>query len=87
MNRTSILLITVVLLLVAGVALAAGGLTISRRVVGAGGGEITAGDQTLRTTIGQPISGRIAAPSADLCAGFWCGPAGYDVFLPLTMRQ
>lgn len=87
MNRMLIVLILVILLLATGVTLAAGGLTISRRLIAGGGGRITAGDNVLSATIGQPISGRIVAPSSDLCAGFWCDLVDYDVFLPLILRQ
>lgn len=87
MNRTMIVLVVLVLLLGAGIAAAAGTLTLSRSVIAGGGGKTSAGDYTLSATIGQPITGRAIVGSTDLCVGFWCGLARYDLFLPLVLRN
>jgi hypothetical protein len=86
MKRTLIAMLLLALLAVAGGALAAGTPTISRYVIAGGGSEVTAGDYTLRGTLGQPVTGRVSSGTYELCAGFWCGLARYKVFLPLVLR-
>jgi hypothetical protein len=75
------------ILVAAAVVSAAGSLDVSRSVIAGGGGRISAGDYTLNPTIGQPITGRAVFGSTDLCVGFWCGLARYDLFLPLILRS
>ncbi len=74
-------------LLATGAALAATTPTLSRHVLAGGGGTVSGGSYTLRATIGQGITGRALSGSDDLCAGFWCGLARYEVLLPLVLRQ
>ena len=87
MKRTLAAVVLLGILVTAGVASAAGSLDISRSVIAAGGGRTSAGDYTLSATIGQPITGRAVVGSTDLCVGFWCGLARYDLFLPLILRN
>jgi len=87
MKRILLAVVLVTVLATAGVALAAGTPTIGRRVIAAGGQRTTAGSYTLSATIGQPIAGRAVVGSADLCVGFWCGLARYDLYLPLILRN
>ncbi len=88
--RTKIAITSVILLLllVTGVALAANGYTIPRRVTGGGGGCVEQGVYTLDYTIGQPVVGTASNTPYELCAGFWCGGAGeYKIYLPLVLRN
>lgn len=87
MKRTLAAVVLLGILVTAGVASAAGALSMSRGVIAGGGGKTSAGDYTLSATIGQPITGRAVVGSTDLCAGFWCGLARYDLFLPLILRN
>jgi hypothetical protein len=87
MKRTLVAVALLGILVTAGVASAAGSFEISRSVIAAGGGKTSAGDYTLSATIGQPITGRAVVGSTDLCVGFWCGLARYDLFLPLILRS
>jgi hypothetical protein len=87
MRRILAAVVLLGILVTAGVASAAGSLDISRSVVAGGGGKTSAGDYTLSATIGQPITGRAVVGSTDLCVGFWCGLARYDLFLPLVLRS
>ncbi len=77
----------VVLVLVAGVALA-NGTTISRYVIGGGGGHAEAAPYALDGTIGQPVTGVVSDSGYELCSGFWCGAAvRYFIYLPLVLRN
>jgi hypothetical protein len=87
MRRILAAVLSLGILVTAGVASAAGSLEISHSVMSGGGGKTSAGDYTLSATIGQPITGRAVVGSTDLCAGFWCGLARYDLFLPLVLRS
>ena len=75
------------LLLLAGVALAANGYEISLYVIGGGGGRSEAAPYTLDGTIGQAVVGVVGNSPYELCAGFWCGMGGHEVFLPLVLRN
>jgi len=85
MKRTTTLII--ILLLLTGVVLAGGTPTIEWDVTGGGGGHAAAGIYTLDTTIGQPVTGVAMNTGAELCAGFWCGPAlQIHIYLPKVAR-
>ncbi|MFO7742675.1 MAG: hypothetical protein R6X31_10230 [Anaerolineae bacterium] len=73
------------ILVTTGVVLAAGPPILSRSVIAGGGGRISAGDMTLRATIGQPMSGRFVAGSSDLCVGFWCEAAACEEVVDVTI--
>lgn len=89
MSRQKIAVLVAVLAgsLLARVALANGGPTIDWHVIGSGGGHVQAGVYVLDGTIGQPVVGRVASSSYNLCSGFWCGVAGHRVYLPLVLRN
>jgi hypothetical protein len=87
LRPVGIALLLLLLLLAAGAALAAGTPAITRHVIAGGGGTVSAGEYSLRATIGQGITGQALSGSYDLCAGFWCGLARYEIFLPLVLRQ
>ena len=81
------LLLTVVMLGLAGVVLAAEGVSIDWRVIAAGGDRAVGGEVVLNGTIGQPIIGVSYGSGLSLRAGYWGGlPAMYKVFLPMTAR-
>ena len=88
--KTKILILALVLalfLVVAGVALANGGITRARWVLGGGASDSAAGGVTLRATLGQPVVGVVSGGDVTLGQGFWCGAIpGYNIYLPLVIR-
>ena len=60
---------------------------IDRHVIASGGGRVEAGGYVLNSTIGQPVAGRVSNNPYNLCAGFWCGAARYQIYLPLILRN
>jgi hypothetical protein len=87
MRQAVVVSLLLIVLLSAGAALAAGTPAITRQVIAGGGGTISGGSYTLRATVGQGITGQALSGSYDLCAGFWCGLARYEILLPLVLRQ
>lgn len=83
----AILAALTVLLLLAGVALAANGYEITRYVIGGGGGHSEAGGYVLDATVGQGVAGVVNDAPYELCAGFWCGMAEYRFRFPLVLRS
>jgi hypothetical protein len=100
MSRTAIPMLALVLLLLAGVALAQGGdgapagpgsgYELSWWTVEGGGGTLTSAQgHTLKGAIGQPGAGLLAGGDYTLAGGFWGGgePALiHPVYLPLVLR-
>ena len=91
--KIKVLILTLVLalsLLVAGLALANGGVERLQEVLSGGVSDSAAGDVTLRATLGQPVVGVISSGEVTLGQGFWHGGAaaggGYEIYLPLVMR-
>ena len=81
-------LIVVALLLLTGTVLAGGGgPSISRYVIGSGGGHSEMGHYVMDATVGQAVVGRFSNSPFELCAGFWCGMGEYKVYLPVIMRN
>jgi len=80
--------VLLVLLLVGGAAYAqpAGVLSLSRSVIGGGGGQSENGEYRLAGTVGQGVAGSSEVASHQVCAGFWCGLVGYELYLPLILR-
>ncbi|MBC7228128.1 MAG: hypothetical protein H5T61_13020 [Thermoflexales bacterium] len=90
MRKCKMLVLAAVLvcsMLLVSVALANGSPAIDWSVIGGGGGHAEAAPYALDSTIGQPVAGRVAYSPYDLCSGFWCGVAGYKVYLPLVLRN
>jgi len=83
-----LMLVLVLSLLVAGLALANGGVERMREVVAGGATDSTAGSAILRATLGQPVVGVISGGDVTLGQGFWPGGAAteYSVYLPLVIR-
>jgi hypothetical protein len=80
----------VVLLLLVAVALAqSGGYDLSWWTVDGGGGTLAGGSYTLSGTAGQPDAAVWQGDGYTLSGGFWggAGPAAYDVYLPLVLRN
>jgi hypothetical protein len=74
------------------VALAQGGYEITSWTVDGGGGTYSGGDYRLAGTIGQHDAAIWRGGDYTLAGGFWAGGAagpgpGYEVFLPLVMRN
>ena len=86
-RRAGIVLLVLVILATAGVTLAAGPPTIARYVMAGGGDQVSAGNFTIRATIGQAATGRATTNDTELCSGYWCAPFRYEVFLPLVVRN
>ena len=91
--KTRVLILALVLvlsLLVAGLALANGGVEWTREVLGGGAADSVAGAVTLRATLGQPVVGVVSGGDVTLGQGFWGGGAaaggGYEIYLPLVLR-
>ncbi len=89
--KTKILILVLVLsLVVAGLALANGGIALPRWVLGGGASDSAAGDVTLRATLGQPVVGVVSGGAVTVGQGFWHGgelPEGaYSIYLPLIQR-
>jgi hypothetical protein len=74
-------------LLFASAALAVGSHSISRWVIGSGGGSMTAGNTSLDSTVGQWVVGG----SVQLGSGFWGGgrdeSESYVTYLPVALRD
>jgi hypothetical protein len=90
---TKVLILALVLVLspvVAGVALANGGVVRPRRLLGGGASDSTAEGVALRATLGQPVVGVITGSGGDvtLRQGFQCDATPeYNVYLPLVIRD
>ena len=85
--KIKILILCVVLLLVvAGVALANGSLELPRWVIGSGASYSTAGDVSVQATLGQPIVGVVSGGNTFLGQGYWHGSSGNNIYLPLVQR-
>jgi hypothetical protein len=90
--KTKVLILALALalsLLVAGVALANGGVERPRWVLG-GGASDSAGGAALRATLGQPAVGVVTSGGGDIALGqgFWHGGAAqYRIYLPFVVRQ
>ena len=76
-----------ILALSAGAAPTDGGPTIERWLLGSGGGPTGNGAIALNGSFGQPIIGSSTHNDVAMQAGFWQKTvAGYDIYLPLTLR-
>ena len=91
--KIKILILALVLtlsLVVAGLALANGGVERPREVLGGGASDSAAGGAALRATLGQPVVGIVSGGDVTLGQGFWHGGrlpgGGYDIYLPLILR-
>jgi len=72
----------------AGVTLAASPPAVVRYVMAGGGDQLSPGNFTIRSTIGQATAGRTATVNdRELCSGYWCTGIRYEVFLPLVVRS
>ncbi len=71
--KTKILIFSLVMVLslaIVGLALANNGVAVPRWVLGGGASDSTAGDTTLRATLGQPIVGVVSDGNVTLGKGF-----------------
>jgi hypothetical protein len=91
MSKRELTTLAVVLLcslLLAGVVLASGGPDPDWHVVGGGGGNVQAGDYALNNTIGQALVGTARDSGYELCSGFWCSAlVEHTIYLPLILRS
>lgn len=85
-KRALILVVLVLASLPAGWALAGGGgPAINRFVIGSGGGQFAARPYVVEGTIGQAVTGKVAAGQYAVCSGFWCEER-HVVYLPAILR-
>lgn len=76
------------LLLLAGVALAVGTRAVDWDAIGSGGGHAVQSPYSLDYTIGQAVVGIATDTNGELCSGYWCGTAvEYRIYLPLVLRN
>ena len=61
-------------------------ITQTRSIIGGGGGQGENDGYRLRGTVGQSVLGARETTTHYLCAGFWCGLASYEIYLPLILR-
>jgi hypothetical protein len=87
MKRRAIFAIMAVLLLLASVALAQDTPDISWSVIGGGGRHVEAAPFALEGTVGQAIVGQISSVPYKNCAGFWCAWEGFQLSLPLVLKN
>ena len=80
-------LLVLAILATAGVTLAAGPPANARYVMAGGGDMVSSGNFTIRSTVGQAVTGRVTTLDTELCSGFWCTGIRYEVFLPLVVRN
>lgn len=95
--RRVLLTIGLLLLLSAGLVLAADGAApsyeIPRFVIAGGGGASGVGGFALTGTIGQAVVGNGSGGIYSVCSGFWGGPCGEAgllssrIYLPLVVRN
>ena len=88
-RKARLVTIGTILVVGAGIALAANGYEIRRFVVGGGGGRLQASPYILDGTVGQAVAGEAGGATHQLCSGFWCEDmvAKYRVCLPLVVRS
>jgi len=83
--------LAVTLLLSTTIAAAQGSYSLTRHVVGGGGGRASGGAYALESTLGQPVAGPLSGGTYSLNAGFWSAPGapsqGYRVYLPLILHR
>jgi hypothetical protein len=80
--------ITLISLILVGVALAAGDYQITWWTVDNGGGSSQSADgqYTITGTIGQPDSGSVTGSNYAVHGGFWQGILGWLIHLPIVIR-
>ena len=87
MNIRVLVLLTLVLLLLAGVTSAQNAPSIDWSVIGGGGGHAEAGRYALDATIGQPVAAVSSGGAYQLCAGYWCGNVpGWHMYVPNMLK-
>ncbi len=78
-----LLVLFLVIGILGGMVLAAGGYDIPRHVIGGGGGTSSGGHYTLDATIGQPVAATSGGGHYQVCAGYWCSNVpGWHMYLP-----
>ncbi len=92
MKRAAILVMLVILLLLAGRALAMRSehywLDWFTPLTGGGGGPANSAHYAVNLTVGQSAIGAAQSTYYRACLGYWCGAgAQYRVYLPLVLRD
>jgi hypothetical protein len=85
--RRIIISVLLAFLLLASVALAQDTPDISWSVIGGGGGHAEDTLYALDGTVGQAIVGQISSVPYKNCAGFWCAWEGFQLSLPLVLKN
>jgi hypothetical protein len=91
MRRISMLLTLIVLLVLAGSALAMSSanyrLDWFTPMTGGGGGPASSANYAVNFTVGQTVIGSASSSSYQACLGYWCGAGGlWRVYLPLVLK-
>jgi hypothetical protein len=62
--------------------------TLSKSVIGSGGGAVASGSYSLNGTVGQSVANSATnGGSYTLASGFWDGgSSGYSVYLPMIIK-
>ncbi|MCJ7549649.1 MAG: hypothetical protein MUQ30_08200 [Anaerolineae bacterium] len=84
--RAGVALLVLAVVATAGMTLAAGQPAVVRYVMAGGGDMVSSGNFTIRSTVGQAITGRATMNDTELCSGYWCTGIRYEIFLPLVIR-
>ncbi len=92
MKQSTFLMILVVLLLLAGSALAMDSenyrLDWFTPMTGNSGGPIDSANYAVNFTVGQTVVGAASSTNHEGCLGYWCGvPAENRIYLPMVMRN
>ncbi len=92
MRRVVILLALVVVLLLAGRALAMSSANYRLDwfvpLTGGGGGPASSAHYAINFTVGQSAIGMASSSNYGGCLGYWCGAAvEYRIYLPLVLRN
>lgn len=78
---TAALLLTVVLL-----SAAPTGFSISKSVIGSGGGDSSSATYAVSGTIGQGVTAVSSSSTYSVASGYWTGSSLYTLYLPTVLK-
>ncbi len=91
MKRAAILAMLVILLLLAGRALAMSSANYRLDwfvpLTGGGGGPAGSANYAINLTVGQSAIGASNSTNYGACLGYWCATGQYRIYLPVILRQ
>ena len=90
MKRTTLFLVLLLLLILAGSVLAMGSTNYQLdwfTPLTGSGGKSTSTNYAVQFTVGQSVLGTGSSTNYEGCLGYWCGAGGeYSIYLPLIFR-